>query len=33
LANGQVAQEYEPHGRAAEEANKLYAWLRKQVGL
>lgn len=33
LVNGQVAQEYEPHGRAAEEANMLYKWLRKQVAL
>jgi len=33
LVNGQAAQEYEPHGRAAEEATKLYKWIRKQVGL
>jgi chromosome partitioning protein len=33
LVNGQAAQEYEPNGRAAEEATKLYKWIRKQVGL
>lgn len=33
LVNGQAAQEYEPHGRAAEEASRLYKWTRKQVGL
>jgi len=33
LVNGQSAQEYEPHGRAAEEAIKLYKWTRKQVGM
>jgi chromosome partitioning protein len=31
LVNGQVAQEYEPTGKAAEEAFELYKWVRKQV--
>jgi chromosome partitioning protein len=33
LVNGQVAQEYEPIGKAAEEAFKFYKWVRKQVAL
>jgi chromosome partitioning protein len=33
LVNGQVAQEYEPTGKAGEEAFKLYKWVRKQVGM
>lgn len=30
LAAGQVAQEYEPTGKAAEEAFALYKWTAKQ---
>jgi len=33
LVNGQVAQEYEPTGKAGEEAFALYKWVRKQVGM
>ena len=33
LVNGQAAQEYEPNGRAAEEATRLYKWTRKQVAM
>lgn len=33
LVNGQVAQEYEPLGKAAEEAHDLYMWTKKQVDL
>jgi chromosome partitioning protein len=33
LVNGQVAQEYEPMGKAAEEAYELYKWVREQVGM
>jgi chromosome partitioning protein len=33
LVNGQVAQEYEPTGKAGEEAFELYKWVRKQVDM
>lgn len=33
LTGGQAAQEYEPSGKAAEEAKHLYMWICKQVGL
>jgi chromosome partitioning protein len=33
LVNGQVAQEYEPLGKAAEEAHELYKWVRKQLDM
>jgi chromosome partitioning protein len=33
LTVGQVAQEYEPEGKAAEEIKHLYKWTCKQVGL
>jgi chromosome partitioning protein len=33
LVNGQVAQEYEPLGKAAEESHELYLWTKKQVDL
>ena len=33
LANGQTAQEYEPHGKAAEETQKLYEWACRFVGM
>jgi chromosome partitioning protein len=33
LVNGQVAQEYEPTGKAAEEAFELYKWVRKRIKL
>ena len=33
LVGGQVAQEYEPLGKAGEEAFALYKWVRKQVAL
>ncbi len=33
LVNGQVAQEYEPTGKAAEEAFELYKWVRKQLDM
>ncbi len=33
LVNGQVAQEYEPLGKAGEEAFALYKWVRSQVGM
>ena len=33
LTAGQVAQEYEPDGKAAEEIKLLYRWTCKQVGL
>jgi chromosome partitioning protein len=33
LTMGQAAQEYEPHGKAAEEIAKLYMWTCQQVGL
>jgi chromosome partitioning protein len=33
LVNGQVAQEYEPVGKASEEAFDLYMWTKKQVGM
>ena len=33
LVNGQVAQEYEPIGKASEEVFELYKWVRKQVGM
>jgi chromosome partitioning protein len=33
LTAGQVAQEYEPDGKAAEEIKLLYKWTCKQVGL
>ena len=31
LVGGQVAQEYEPTGKAAEEAFALYKWTTKQL--
>jgi chromosome partitioning protein len=31
LTAGQTAQEYEPHGKAAEEIARLYAWLQEQL--
>ena len=33
LVNGQVAQEYEPTGKAGEEAMELYKWVRQQVDM
>lgn len=33
LTGGQSAQEYEPRGKAASEAKRLYAWTYKQMGL
>lgn len=33
LTIGQAAQEYEPHGKAAEEIEQLYNWTCKQVGM
>jgi chromosome partitioning protein len=33
LTAGQAAQEYEPHGKAAEEITRLYRWTCQQVGL
>jgi chromosome partitioning protein len=33
LARGQAAQEYEPGGKAAAEATKLYAWICNQMGM
>jgi chromosome partitioning protein len=33
LTVGQAAQEYEPHGKAAEEITQLYMWTCQQVGL
>jgi chromosome partitioning protein len=33
LTVGQAAQEYEPHGKAAEEIVQLYMWTCQQVGL
>jgi len=33
LTMGQAAQEYEPHGKAAEEIVQLYMWTCQQVGL
>lgn len=33
LVNGQVAQEYEPSGKAAEEVNALYKWVCIQLGM
>ena len=33
LVNGQVAQEYEPTGKAAEEAFELFKWVRKRIKL
>lgn len=33
LTAGQTAQEYEPDGKAAEEIQKLYKWICKQVNL
>ena len=33
LVNGQVAQEYEPLGKAAEEAYELYKWVRSSVNM
>lgn len=33
LTAGQTAQEYEPGGKAAEEATQLYMWTRKQVDM
>jgi chromosome partitioning protein len=33
LVNGQVAQEYEPTGKAAEEADALYKWVCKQLNM
>ena len=33
LVNGQVAQEYEPLGKAAEEAHDLYMWTRQQLNM
>jgi chromosome partitioning protein len=32
LVNGQVAQEYEPTGKAAEEAFLFYKWVKKELG-
>ena len=33
LVNGQVAQEYEPSGKAAEEVNALYKWVCLQLSM
>jgi chromosome partitioning protein len=33
LVNGQVAQEYEPLGKAAEEIHELYKWVRIRVNM
>jgi chromosome partitioning protein len=33
LVNGQVAQEYEPSGKAAEEAEALYKWVCQQLNM
>jgi chromosome partitioning protein len=33
LVNGQVAQEYEPSGKAAEEAETLYKWVCQQLDM
>ena len=33
LVNGQVAQEYEPSGKAAEEAEALYRWICLQLNM
>lgn len=33
LVNGQVAQEYEPSGKAAEEAEALYRWVCLQLNM
>lgn len=33
LVNGQVAQEYEPSGKAAEEVNALYKWVCLQLNM
>jgi chromosome partitioning protein len=33
LVNGQVAQEYEPLSKAAEEAEALYRWVCKQLNM
>jgi len=33
LVNGQVAQEYEPLGKAAEEAHALYLWTKQQLDM
>lgn len=33
LVNGQVAQEYEPSGKAAEEVEALYKWTCQQLGM
>jgi chromosome partitioning protein len=33
LTAGQVAQEYEPHGKAADEITRLYRWTCQHVGL
>ena len=32
LVNGQVAQEYEPAGKASEEVSRLYEWIQQQIG-
>jgi|RhiMetdeSRZDD1v2_1073273.scaffolds.fasta_scaffold15948_15 chromosome partitioning protein len=33
LTAGATAQEYEPHGKAAEEVTKLYTWICRHVGM
>ena len=33
LVSGQVAQEYEPDGKAADEIRQLYKWACQQLGL
>jgi chromosome partitioning protein len=33
LVNGQVAQEYDPAGKAGDEAYELYKWVRQQVDM
>lgn len=33
LTGGQVAQEYEPTGKAAEEIKELYTWICKQINM